>query len=396
MVLRHGKLRTWRSLFSSAVVLAGLVPVAQAQVYRAPTAPIQQTSAPCVSCPSSVPVMPGSSYIPGTPLESVVPEGSMMPGGSSSMDGSQPITSDSGASSDLAAAPEESSSVGGGYFTASNYIDSAIPRTQMRLRFDSVYDINRPDRGEFFYPKCGCFNAAGLGPANGPPLPETNINSAQYYQTYLEYAWNKDFSTFIEVPIVAIDPQVNLNTSGIGDINAGFKLSLYDDEKTFFTFQFRTYVPTADGTKGLGTEHVSLEPALLLYKQLAPKLFFEGEVRDWIAVGGSNFAGNVLRYGAGLSVLAYQGCNFRVQPVAEVVGWTFLSGQESGPDIPPPWVSAKGDTIVNGKLGVRFGFGNLALPGIRNQSDIGISYGRALTGEVLYKDIIRAELRLRF
>ena len=37
------------------------------------------------------------------------------------------------------------------------YIDGAAPVTQMRLRYDSMYGNNRPDRAEFFYPKCGCF-----------------------------------------------------------------------------------------------------------------------------------------------------------------------------------------------------------------------------------------------
>src|SRR5207248_6321693 len=40
------------------------------------------------------------------------------------------------------------------------YIDSAVPRTQFRLRYDSAYDNNRPDRAAFFYPKCGCFQDA--------------------------------------------------------------------------------------------------------------------------------------------------------------------------------------------------------------------------------------------
>ena len=50
-------------------------------------------------------------------------------------------------------------------------------------------------------------------------------------------------------------------------------------------------------------------------------------------------------------------------------------------------VDARGDTIVNGKFGVRVGSG---------KSDFYVGYGRALTGEVWYKDIIRFEFRRAF
>src|SRR5712691_11833904 len=55
-------------------------------------------------------------------------------------------------------APEFGSPLGGETFAASavGYIDSAIPLTQFRLRYDAAYHDNRPARAEFFYAKCGC------------------------------------------------------------------------------------------------------------------------------------------------------------------------------------------------------------------------------------------------
>src|SRR5579884_1898662 len=40
------------------------------------------------------------------------------------------------------------------------YIDSAIPRTQFRLRYDDERDMNRIYRAEFIYPKPGAFKTA--------------------------------------------------------------------------------------------------------------------------------------------------------------------------------------------------------------------------------------------
>jgi hypothetical protein len=113
----------------------------------------------------------------------------------------------------------------------------------------------------------------------------------------------------------------------------------------------------------------------------------EGEVRDWIPIGGTDFAGNVIRYGVGLDYRIFDNDNLRIAPVAELVGWTVLSGKEFAN---PPGVilDAAGDTIVNAKIGARFWFGN--------HSDIYVGYGRALTGAVWYKDIVRAEYRLAF
>src|SRR5262249_35827886 len=172
-----------------------------------------------------------------------------------------------------------------------------------------------------------------------------------------------------------------------------FKYALLVDECRVLTFQLRTYAPTGDGDRGLGTDHATLEPALLLYQRLGDRLIFEGEFRDWIPVRGSDFAGNVIRYGGGFSYLALDGERFHVSPVAELVGWTFLSGKESA--FPARPRRAAGDSILNAKVGLRFAWDDQS-PGLLRGSDFAISYGRALTGEFIYKDILRVELRFRF
>ena len=67
------------------------------------------------------------------------------------------------------------------------------------------------------------------------------------------------------------------------------------------------------------------------------------------------------------------------------VDWTILSGKES---IKTLILDASGKTIVNAKVGVRIDFGRYF--------DMYAGYGRALTGDVWYKDIMRFEFRLHF
>ncbi len=285
--------------------------------------------------------------------------------------------------------------------TAVGYIDSAIPQTQLRIRFDAAFDDNEPDRAAFFYAKCGCFPGA---PGPGPN-PDARINY-QELSAYAEYALSDRFSTFFEVPLrflqqdsipSAAHPGNNGSTGGFSDIDFGFKYAFLMDPCQVATAQFRTYAPTGDPHEGLGNNLWVLEPAFLYYRKLSENWALEAELRDWIPVATTDqFAGNVIRYGVGLSYQWYKGPRCRVTPVAEIVGWTCLSGKELDLAAPLLQKSAAGDTIVNAKIGMRFGLGDGVSPGILNQSDLYVGYGRALTGDVWYENIFRVEFRLRF
>ncbi len=310
-------------------------------------------------------------------------------------------------------APESSAlalSGGSAVLSAPGYVDFAVPVTQFRLRYDSAYDNNRPDRAEFFYGKCGCFatlprtNPQFDPHASGPPLIETRVDY-QEIRPYFEYALNNRFSAFIEAPVRFINPEQNANEAGFGNLVAGFKYAMVACPDQYLTFQFLTSLPTADVDRGLGNELTALEPGFLWYRQLTDRVAVHAELRDWIPIGGTDFQGNILRSGTAVSVLAYNGCKFRVTPIGEIVSWTVLSGKElavANPGFPngvgavTAVQSAAGDTIVNGKLGVRLGFGPLVGPANLSRSDLYIGYGRALTGEVWYKDILRVEYALRF
>ena len=270
------------------------------------------------------------------------------------------------------------------------YIDSAVPRSLFRLRYDAFYGDNRPDRAEFFYPKCGCFRLAGLDPnAKGPPLPETNVD-AQELSAYLEYAVSPRFSGFIEAPYRWINPTDNANASGFSDMNFGFKYAILYSPEQVLTAQLRTYAPTGDSFRGLGTDNWSVEPAFLFERQLSERITLMAELRDTIPIdANTDFAGQVLRYGIGAGYLAYDSHSVHISPIVEFVGWTVLSGKEFSPLIGDGGIKdAGGDTIVNSKIGVRTTFGTA--------HDLYVGWGHALTGARWYNDIIRVEYRYLF
>jgi hypothetical protein len=269
--------------------------------------------------------------------------------------------------------------------TSVGYIDSAIPLTQFRLRVDAANDDNRPERAAFFYP------SNGLG-----PVAEPRVNF-QELSSYLEVAVMPGLSVFAEIPFRWIDPEINDNHHDLSDINFGFKYALIYEPDQVLTLQLRTFVPTGDVSRGLGTGHWTFEPALLYNRRLSDNLILEAELRDWAGLAGrdpEDFVGNIIRYGVGLSYQFSINPRLRVSPVLELVGWTLLSGKDPRDGV--VGLPAAGETIINAKFGVRVGLGEVSEPGATSRADLYVGYGRALTGDVWYKNMLRVELRFRF
>lgn len=349
--------------------------------------------APCPPPPACPPTQP---YTPGQPyslFQGIPPAG---PSAAPPLD----LTPSAPAAAAAEPTPSFSSTLAGAGVGESaavamgGYIDNAVPVTMFRLRGDLAYRNNRPDRAEFFYAKCGCFRTlqSPQFDANGPPLPETSVDY-QEIAPYFEYAFAPRMSAFLTVPVRFLNPDVNRNTEGLSDVSFGFKYALVYRPDRVLTFQLRTIAPSGDTFDGLGTGNWWLEPGLLFLRQVTPRMQLFGELRDQIPLNQrSDFTGNVLRYGLGTSFMAVQRDWGYVAPVSELVGWTVLNGKELAED---RVLDAEGDTIVNAKIGVRIGFGK-ADCGNQYRNDIYIGYGRPLTGEVWYKDVVRMEYRRFF
>ena len=156
------------------------------------------------------------------------------------------------------------------------YIDGAVIGNQLRFRYDTASGLDQPNRAEFFW---GWPPPQGPGPASD----ETNIDY-QRLTGYLEQTLSADWSWFVEVPILFSDPQVNANSAGFSDLEAGLKWNLIREWDRLLTLQLRTYVPTGKADLGLGSGHLSLEPGLLFFTRPWEPWTLEGEVRAWIPV----------------------------------------------------------------------------------------------------------------
>ncbi len=228
------------------------------------------------------------------------------------------------------------------------YVDDAIVGSRLRVRVDAGYHMDVPDRAEFFYPQCSC-NGPGVP---GPDFPGASTN-VDFQQAYLqgEYAPVGRFSMFAEIPFRWIEPHPpfidgsfekekdelpnSATRSGISDIRAGLKLALAASTNHSLTLQLRTYFPSGDGSRGLGTHHYSIEPSLLYHQRLSQRWAVEYQIGDWVPIGGSmglafgapalsKFAGNVLFYGLGPSYQLVRGAHIKSHR-----SWSWSIGKSS-------------------------------------------------------------------
>jgi len=287
------------------------------------------------------------------------------------------------------------------------YIDDALTESNVRIRFDAAGGTPTPDMAEFFYAKCAGFSLLAGTPLFDPDAAgpgSAAANDLNFQQLYLEseYEVVDRISVLGQVPIRWLQPQSFIagvgtpfsDQSGIGDIRVGAKVAFVDTPRTTGSVKVQFYFPTGDSSKGLGTNHVSVEPALLLWNEISSIVTLESQVGVWLPIGGSapvptaadgHFAGRVLSYGIGPSFMVYDQGRTRIAPVVELVGWHVMDGNVTRSDLTN--FDASGTDIVNLKIGVRVGV---------DRGSFYAGYGRALTDSAWYTDIVRFEYRYSF
>jgi hypothetical protein len=293
------------------------------------------------------------------------------------------------------------------------YIDDAVVASKLRLRFEAGFENQVPDRVEFFYAKCGCYRDLPEGEAlRDPDSPGPGpgaANDLNFQQVYIqgEVAVGRRMSLFGEFPLRWIQPQAFFepslggtegfsDQSGLSDIRVGVKAEVLSTPAQVVTVQLRGYLPTGDSEKGLGTDHATLEPALLMYHRIGDRASIESQVGLWYPLGGADglpitaddkFSAPVFFYGIGPSVDVYRTSRMRFGPVVELVGWHLTGGFQSFPPDDDE-VDASGVNIVNIKFGARLTW---------NDTDtIYGGWGRGLTDRKWYRDLIRVEYRRTF
>ncbi len=289
---------------------------------------------------------------------------------------------------------------------AAFFQDFARPRTITRFRYDRDNDLMFPDRSEYFWARESLnspYPQGGKGPKqpkafpahpkpgyHGPTIAPKGERSLNYDELslYTEAAAG-NASFFVEVPYLSTNPYYTGHHAGFANMNLGTKSVLFDCELLQITFQFRTYLPTGNAVEGLGNGHVSLEPSLLMALRLAPDWYLQGQVAEWIPLGGDqNYAGSLIHYHTSLNgVLGRIAPNSPLIGTFEFNGWSFQDGAYTDPVL-GPFRKSSGSTYAN--LG----------PGLRmvlcDKVDFGVAAAFALTDPHWASSFIRAEFRVLY
>lgn len=277
------------------------------------------------------------------------------------------------------------------------YIDDGAVGNEVRVRFDAGFNDPRPDRAEYFY-------AGSTSPNPNTAAVQRTLNFQQLYLSG-EYAPLKTLSAFVMLPFRWIEPMFisapskspDLSSGGgISDVQAGVKYAALKTVETHVTLQLTADFPSGNGLKGFGTNHYSIEPMVLVYRKLCDRSALEGEFGDSHPIGGTYFtnppaapqkwSGDVAMYGLGPSYKLIDRDNYSFAPVLELVAWHVFGGLQTGMNSVVQ--SAAGINVFNAKLGGRLSF--------HNGSSIYAGYGRAITSDIWYRNLFRAEYRRAF
>jgi hypothetical protein len=298
------------------------------------------------------------------------------------------------------------------------FVDAARPVTQMRLRWDTGWNLTKPDRAEYFWPRertqPNQLESKDPWARHGIGKGPVGITASVFYQDlglYTEGGTDR-FSFFVEVPYRHVSPQtadinfaltpvqVPCRHSNFADMNVGTKAMLLDCELIQITFQFKTFIPTGDFTNGLGTAHVSLEPSLLFNLRLSPKDYLQGQFAYWIPIGGDPvYQGNIFHFHLSCNHVLCCPCpGLRLIGTVEVNEWSvcngaftdtsFLAGDPANGNRLSPVAAPAVSTMASAGPGVRLF--------ICDKIDLGVGSAFAFTTDHWAKELIRAEFRWRF
>jgi hypothetical protein len=266
---------------------------------------------------------------------------------------------------------------------AALFVDTARPQTMMVFRYDRGINMVFPDRSEFFWAKIG-------GKKSPPP-----VSSLDYHQFYMySEAGAGRFSFFTEMPYRSWSADPTSSGAGFVDLTLGTKTLLIDTEYAQLTLQTRTTLPTGSAGKGLSAGHVSLEPALILAAKLTPDTYFQGQIGEWMPIGGDDqHAGAIFNYRAALNhVIARPFADSQFIATLEMVGYCFQDGEYTVPSVEGP----DGFTTVKSNGGNYLSIG----PGLRwamsQKCDFGFGVQFAVTEDHFAEQLYRFEFRLRF
>ena len=249
----------------------------------------------------------------------------------------------------------------------------------LRVRLNGVYDWEFTDRLEYLW------SISQQDGGKGPPLRELSVD----YQDLRVgiFRGGPTLQAGVEIGLRSVDPFLNDNTVGFGDMSIQTKLVLSSQPRLKVAHYLVVDILTGNPTNGLGAGHVSMENSLLATYQFTPRTYFHAQFGYWFGIGADpRVAGQMWRHGVGLSTVLYD------HPVKdrailgslEFQGWTITDGYQNNFD--GTRLHLDPETVWNFYPGIRFI--------LSEKVDIGVGAGTAMTNFRWFDNSFRIEARI--
>jgi hypothetical protein len=254
-------------------------------------------------------------------------------------------------------------------------LDTALTSPYMGFRVRSDRGINAPDRLEYLWGK------AGSGPA-----PESRVDLIDtIYRTELG---NEKAGFISEMRMRSLDPTINANTVGFGDMLVGGKLLVYESTCTKVSTIFLTHLNTGPERKGLGRGHVALEPGVLAMRKWNDRTYLFGEWKYHVPLGATpGFSGDIFKTGWGIATIWHDTDCYAMIPTFEIQTLSFLFGGRTLPD--GAEVRVDGSTAIDLYPGIRWTFNKSAV----GAYELGMSGGMSIADRDWFDSRMILELR---
>jgi len=268
---------------------------------------------------------------------------------------------------------------------APTVLDTAIGTPHIGMRFHADYGLSAPDRAGYYWAP------HPLGPQTPPPpRVESNVDALDVVLR-MELG-NEKMMLLTQYSMRSINPELNRNTTGVGDMVIGAKALMVDGKRLKVASVFRTYLPTGVQERGLGIGLTALEPGALARYCVSPRTYLFGEMKYWTPLGGvSGISGDVLTTGMAISTIARESDVYAIIPTLEVRTLSFLFGGTSvGTD---EVRRVDGETAVEIYPGARFVLGPEGDVGLW---EVGVSTGFTVADKEWFDTRLLLELRWNY
>ena len=265
------------------------------------------------------------------------------------------------------------------------FVQAPRPVTQQRIRWDAGFDLILPDRSEYFWAR-----ADGNGRGPKPTAPALAIPRLDYNELslYTEVALEK-IGMIVVMPYRTVDPDGAPFHANFGDTSIATKTLLFDCALLQVAYQMTTHIPVGSAGKGLGTGHVSLEHSLLFGIRLHEEGYFQGELSEWIPIGGDqHYPGAIFHYHFSLNQTLYRPLpDVPIIGTLECSGYRFQDGAYTDP-VFGGFQQSSGYTYFHVGAGLRMF--------VCDRIDIGMGFQVPLTSQHWASQLYRTEFRWRY